>query len=70
MEKWQERLGNDNLLRRYKARQFIGIIMEAEVMVEFDVGLYFAMVEMMTVYDGGRVIVSLLDGTELECEIE
>ena len=69
MKKWQERLGNDNLLRRYKARQFIGIIMDAEVMVEFDVGLYFAFVEKMTVFDGGRVVVGLLDGTAVECEI-
>ena len=36
---------------------------------EFDVELYFALVEKMTVFDGGRVIVVLLDGTEIECEI-
>ena len=69
MEKWQGCLDDDNLLKRYKARQFIGIITEAEVMVEFDVGLYFSLVEKMTVFDGGRVIVGLLDGTTLECEI-
>ncbi len=28
------------------------------------------MVEKITVYDGGRLIVSLLEGTEFECEIE
>ena len=70
MEKWQERLEDDNLLQRYKARQFIGIITEAEVMTEFDVELYFALVEKMTVFDGGRVVVSLLDGTEIECQME
>jgi len=69
MGKWQELLGDDNLLKQYKARQFIGIITEAEVMVEFDVGLYFALVEKMVVYDGGRVVVGLLDGTAVECEI-
>jgi len=67
MEKWQERLDDDNLLKRYKARQFIGMITEAEVMTEFDIDLYFALVEKMTVYDDGRVIVSLLDGTAVEC---
>jgi len=53
MEKWQERLVGDDLLKRYKARQFIGMIADAEAMVEFDVGLYFALVEKMVVYDGG-----------------
>jgi len=70
IEKWQERLVDDNLLKRYKARQLIGMITEAEMMTEFDIDLYFALVEKMRVYDGGRVVVSLLDGTELECESE
>lgn len=70
MRKWQEGLVGDNLLQRYKARQFIEMITEAKVMVEFDIDLYFALVEKMTVYDGGRVVVSLLDGTSIECEIE
>jgi len=69
MRKWQERLEDDNLLQRYKARQFIEIITDAEVMVEFDVGLYFALMEKMTVFYGGRVIVGLLDGMELECMV-
>ena len=42
------------MLQRYKARQFVGIMMEAEVMTEFDVGLYFVFVEKM-------VVVGLLD---------
>jgi len=39
-------------------------------MVEFDVGLYFALVEKMIVFDGGRLVVSLLDGTGIECQVE
>jgi len=27
------------------------------------------LVEKMTVYDGGRLIVSLLDGTDIKCQI-
>ena len=67
--KWQELMGNENALVRYKAKQFIGIIAGVEAIKEFDVELYFALVEKMTVFDGGRVIVVLLDGTEIECEI-
>ena len=70
IEKWQKRVVDDNLLKKYKARQFIEMISEAEVMTEFDVGLYFALVEKMVVFDGGRMIVSLLDGTAVECTIE
>ena len=69
MGKWQERLGSDSLLARYKAKQFIGILAVAEPIHEFDEGLYFSLVEMMTVYNGGRLVVRLLDGTEIECEV-
>ena len=41
----------------------------AEAISEFDVDLYFALVEKITVYDGGRLIVSLLDGTEISVKV-
>ena len=44
------------------------IITDAEMINVFDMDLYFALVEKITIYDGGRLIVSLLDGTEVECE--
>ena len=69
IEKWKERLGSDNALGRYKAKQFIGIMADAEVIEEYNAELYFAMVEKMIVCDGGRVIVSLFDETDVECEI-
>ncbi len=37
--------------------------------IQFEIDLYFALVEKMMVFDGGRVVVGLLDGTSLECEI-
>lgn len=70
MEKWKEQSGSDNVLQRYKAKQFIGIITKANPMTEFDIDLYFALLEKITVYSGGRLIVSLLDGTDIECEME
>ena len=68
--KWQERLGSNNVLVRYKTKQFIGIIAKAEVITEFDDNLYLALVEKMTIHDKGKIIVSLLDGTDVECEME
>lgn len=70
MSKWQERLKNGNALQRYKGGQFIRIITDARLITEFDVDLYFAFVEKMTVYDDSKIIVSLLDGIEVECETE
>ena len=67
--KWQELLENENALVRYKSKQFVGIIADAAVITDFDIEMYYALVEKMTVFDGGRVIVVLLDGTEIECEI-
>jgi len=69
LDKWKGSLQSDNVLVRYKARQFIEIFTEAEQIKKLDVDLYFALVEKMTIYDG-RLIMSLLDGTDIECEIE
>lgn len=43
------------------AKQFI------EMLIEFDMDIYFSLVKNMVIYDGGRVVVNLLDGTEIEC---
>jgi site-specific DNA recombinase len=43
---------------------------KAEPIDHFAVDLYFKLVEMITVTDAGTLIVNLLDGSEIECEIE
>ncbi|MFL0196247.1 hypothetical protein ACJDU8_11840 [Clostridium sp. WILCCON 0269] len=55
---------------RYKARQFIKILEKAELIEEFDMDSFFRIAEKMTVFDGEKIIVSLLNGIEIECEIE
>ena len=37
---------------------------------EFNKDLFFCIIEKMTVFEGKKVVVSLLDGTEIECVIE
>ena len=54
---------------RYKAKQFIEVMEDAEIINEFDLVLNFALVEKITLYDGGRLVVRLLDGTEIEIEV-
>ncbi|BBB93365.1 hypothetical protein MAMMFC1_04077 [Methylomusa anaerophila] len=68
--KWQKLRESDNPLRRYKAKQFSKIITEAEPINEFDTDLYFALMEKVVAYDDDRLMVGLLDGTEVECIIE
>ncbi len=70
ISKWRECLGSANVLVRYKAKRFVVIMSNAKPITEFNIDLYFAVVEKITVYDGGRLIVSLLDGTDIECETE
>ncbi|MDP4121275.1 MAG: recombinase family protein, partial [Bacillota bacterium] len=68
IEKWKAE--NGDCLRRYKAKTFIRIIEKADVIKEFDADLFFGMVEKVTVFDGKRIVVELLDGSEVEVVIE
>jgi site-specific DNA recombinase len=70
MEKWKEGLTSGNFLIRYKIKQFIDVINNVEPIQRFDIDLYFMIVEKMTALEGQKIIVTLLDGTEIECEIE
>lgn len=70
IEKWKKGLKSDNLLQKYKANQFIEIINNAELTEDFDMDLYFKIIEKMTIFEGEKIIVTLLEGTVIECEIE
>ena len=48
--------------------QFIEMIAKVEPIKGFDIDLYFAPTEKVVVHDEGRLIVGLLDGTEVDCE--
>ena len=70
IDKWKEGLKSENVLVRYKSKQFMSIIADAEQINKFDVDLFFGTIEKMTVFDREKVIVTLLDGTQIECEIK
>ncbi|WP_242834216.1 zinc ribbon domain-containing protein [Clostridium pasteurianum] len=70
IEKWKKGLKSENILARYKFRQFIGSLKNAEPIQSFDMDLFFSIIEKITVYEGQRIIVTLLDTMEIECEIE
>ncbi|MDD4428630.1 MAG: hypothetical protein PHG64_09610 [Paludibacter sp.] len=66
MAKWKKQLESDDVLIRITAKKFIGIFKGTEVIGKFDVDLFFKTVEKITVSDERLLIVSLLDGTEIE----
>lgn len=70
IKKWTEVSNNGNELQKYKSKQFIEILEDAKPIKEFDEKLFFTFIEKMTVYDGKKIIVTLLDKTELEVEVE
>lgn len=70
IEKWKDGLKSENILVRHRSKQFIKTIEKAEPIKEFDVNLFLKLIEKMTVFEGEKIIVNLLDGTEIEVVIE
>lgn len=70
MEKWKELFESEDVLIKVTAKRFIGIFKKATLIDKFDVDLFFKIVEKIKVLGEGLLIVSLLDGTEIEVEIE
>lgn len=64
-----EKYKGDALLQKYKSKQFIQIIKKAEPIKEFDEELFFIFIEKMIIYDGKKIIVTLLNGVEIEVEL-
>ncbi len=69
INKWRQQ-DSEDLLKKYKTEQFIQLFKEATTLTEFDIDLYFKLIKKMTVFKGEKIIVTLLDDTEVECEIE
>lgn len=70
MNKWEEHSRSENSLQRYKVQQFIQIINEIELLEEFNIDLYFQTIEKIIILEEKKIIVTLLDGTEIECTVE
>ncbi len=69
-EKWHQNMDSEDYLLKYRAKQLIELVEDPKPITEFDLGLYFKIIEKQTVFEGERIIVSLLDGLEIECQIE
>ena len=60
---------SEDLLKKVTAKRFIAVFENASLLTYFDVVLYSMLVEKIMVCDGSRLVVRLLDGTEVEVEI-
>lgn len=69
MAKWQEMLKDEDVLKRVTAKRLIEEFKKAKLIEAFDEELYLKVVEKFVVKDG-EVIVTLLDGSEVECKIQ
>ncbi|WDC83346.1 hypothetical protein PL321_11280 [Caloramator sp. mosi_1] len=47
IEKWKKELKSENVLVRYKAKQFMGILADAEKVEEFDVIMFLGLLRKM-----------------------
>lgn len=54
--KWKLYLESEDLLQRYKAKQFIEIINKAEPIESFDMDLYFKIIEKIIVFESKKII--------------
>jgi len=68
--KWQRLIEEDDILKRIYAKRFLAIFSTAQPIEKFDFALYFKLVEKITVKDEGILVVTLHEGTEIECEIK
>lgn len=71
IERWEGELQSDNVLIKYKAKQFIEILTKyKELIKEFDTELLYSMVEKIIVMNEKKFIVTLIEGTDIDVEIK
>jgi hypothetical protein len=68
--KWQRLVVEDDVLKRIYAKRFLAIFSTVKPIEKFDFALYFKLVEKITVQEEGRLLVTLHEGTEIECDIK
>lgn len=69
MKKWEKQTQSEDVLKRITAKLFIEVFEKAKPIDDFDVYLYFKLLEKITVYND-KLTVTLLDRSEVIWEIE
>lgn len=69
-KKWKSMLNKDDSWNVVTAKRFIEHFESAIEINEFDAKLFYKTVEKLTAFESGELIVSFLDGTDIECDFE
>ncbi len=67
IEQWKA-VSNDDLLKKYRANQLIQLVKKIGVLTSLESELLQSVLESIKVFENGKLVITLLEGTELECE--
>lgn len=68
--KWEKQLSDEDLLVKFRAKQFIEHFETAKVMEEFEPEVMFKLLDHITVYPSGKIEYKFFDGTVVEWKKE
>lgn len=63
---WEEALQEDDLLARYRAKDFLKLTENAQPIETVDTDFVLRVLDYIKVYEEGSLVVVFLDGTEIE----
>lgn len=71
VSEWKEKMQGEDLLARFRAKDFMEITKDAQPIKELDIDLMLRTVDCIRVFENGVVVIVFLDRTEIEyAEIE
>lgn len=68
--KWTEKIKSEDVLERIAVKRIISIFQVAKPIEKFNLDLFFKLIKKITVHEEAKLVVSLLDGSEIECQID
>lgn len=68
--RWETHAEFGNPLEQYRAVQFADITENAKHITEFEIDFMLKTLDHVTVFESGKLVVTFLDGTEIECNGE
>lgn len=66
-ERWERYAEFGNPLEQYRAVQFSDITENAAHITDFDTDFVLKTLDHIKVYESGKLVVTFMDGTEMEC---
>lgn len=64
--KWTVQANGDDLLTAYRARDFLKLTENPEHIDKVDTNFIIRILDNITIYENGKIIIKFFDGTEIE----